>query len=142
MGEVTGPIRTLPGAAHDLPDGSMCDQHPDRPAVVRLQGETDSFGSELWDMCRECLDEHRKAMADPDARTGTCGWCKGHATDLRPARDYDEGSYGRVYDVCGACIKRVNDEAECELEANGHYDAWDDWDDEPEPEQPYEDEPE
>ncbi len=29
---------------------------------------------------------------------------------------------GRVYDVCDACIKRVNDEAERELEARGYYD--------------------
>ena len=62
MGDVTGPISTLPGSRHDFPDGTMCDDHPDRKAVARVQGETDSFGSELIDMCQECLDEHRAYM--------------------------------------------------------------------------------
>jgi hypothetical protein len=47
MGEVTGPISTLPGHSHQVPDGTVCDDHPDRPAVARIQGETDSFGAEL-----------------------------------------------------------------------------------------------
>jgi hypothetical protein len=52
MADVTGPISTLPGSSHhDVPDGMMCDDHPDRPAVTRLQGETDSFGSEMHDLC-------------------------------------------------------------------------------------------
>ena len=52
MAEVTGPISTLPGARHALPAGTMCDEHPDRPAVARVQGETDSFGCELNDLLR------------------------------------------------------------------------------------------
>lgn len=43
MGDVTGPISTLPGHRHKLPSGATCDDHPDRPAVARIQGETDSF---------------------------------------------------------------------------------------------------
>lgn len=62
MGDVTGPVSTLPGAGHALPAGTMCDDHPDRPAVARIQGETDSFGSELWDLCEECRDEMQKAI--------------------------------------------------------------------------------
>lgn len=30
MGDVTGPISTLPGRRHELPEGTMCDVHPDR----------------------------------------------------------------------------------------------------------------
>lgn len=127
MAEITGPISTLPGNFHDLPDGTKCDYHPDRPAVARMQAETDSFGSELWDMCQECLDEHRREMREAD-HSGTCDWCKKHKPRLRPRRDYEEGMYGRVYEVCDDCIHRVNEEDERELEARGYYDN-DDWDD-------------
>lgn len=89
MGDVTGPISTLPGARHSLPDGTMCDDHPDRPAVARIQGETDSFGCEMHDLCAECLRVHREEMRDPNA--GRCDWCGTEAVSRTPARDYEEG---------------------------------------------------
>lgn len=116
MGDVTGPISTLPGALHDLPKGATCDQHPDRPAVARIQGETDSMGCELNDMCQECVDEYRAQCRAPDASTGRCDWCKKDATDLRHTRDYEEGLNGPVYEVCAACRKRVNDRLAAELD--------------------------
>lgn len=114
MSEVTGPIRTLPGAGHELPDGTVCDEHPDRKAVARIQGETDSFGAELNDMCQQCLDEYRAEIRNADT-SGVCDWCHNFSLKLRPRRDYEEGFYGRVYEVCDDCIKRENDEAEKEL---------------------------
>lgn len=129
MSEVTGPISTLPGASHDVPDGVMCDDHPDRPAVARIQGETDSFGCELHDMCQECLDEHRSYLRSEEAHEGQCEWCSGYAEDLRDARDYEEGMCGRVYRVCGPCIKRVNDEAARELDEMERFDFRDEEDD-------------
>lgn len=127
MSDVTGPISTLPGASHDLPPGTMCDEHPDRPAVARIQGETDSFGCEMNDCCQECVDEIREYSRSAEARTGQCEWCKQNATDLRDKRDFDEGTCGRVYRVCGACSKRYNDRL---AEEAGEYgDNWDDdWD--------------
>ena len=107
MADVTGPISTLPGAIHNIPDGTMCDEHPDRPAVRRVQGETDSFGSEMHDLCQECLDEIKKYAKE--ARCGFCDWCKNEVADLRPKRDWDEGSHGPVYYVCGPCAKRYDD---------------------------------
>lgn len=118
MAEITGPISTLPGRCHDFPDGTKCDEHPDRDAVARVQGETDSFGCEMHDMCAECLEAARAWSRSPEAdewRKGKCEWCKTEVTDLRDARDYDEGMCGRVYRVCGPCVKRQNDEAEREL---------------------------
>lgn len=118
MADVTGPISTLPNSHHKVPDGTMCDEHSDRPAVHRVQGETDSFGSEMNDMCQECYDSHKQYLCSDAAkenRIGTCEWCQQSATDLRDARDYDEGMSGRIYRVCGPCIKRVNDAAEEEL---------------------------
>lgn len=120
MGDVTGPISSLPASSHALPDGTMCDDHPKRKAVARIQGETDSFGSEMWDVCAKCLAEIRKYRAEN--RTGMCEWCKQEVTDLRPARDYDEGMAGRIYEVCGACVKRRNDEAAEELARYDEYD--------------------
>lgn len=104
----------------------MCDDHPDRKAVARIQGETDSFGCEYSDVCEECLREIREYAASPEARTGQCEWCKREATDLRSARDYEEGMAGPVYRVCGACIRSRNEEARAELEERGDFDAeWD-----------------
>jgi hypothetical protein len=133
MADVTGPISSLPGSIHNPPNGTMCDNHPDQPAVTRVQGETDSFGSEMEDLCQQCVDERRAYRCSEagqaeaaEERTGSCDWCKTHSTDLRSARDYDEGMHGPVYRVCGPCIKRVNDEAQAELD--DMYDDWGDWD--------------
>ena len=92
-----------------------------RPAVARIQGETDSMGSEMHDLCRECADKMRAAIREP--RSGACDWCKREATDLRDRRDYEEGMSGRVYQVCGACVKKDNDRIEEEMR-----EADDDWD--------------
>ena len=105
MSEVTGRISTLPGTLHSVPAGCMCDDHPDREAVARIQGETDSFGAELIDMCQECLNTYREEIKNSDT-SGTCDWCNSFAQKLRPRRDYEEGSYGRVYQVCDSCVQK------------------------------------
>jgi hypothetical protein len=132
MADVTGPISTLPGASHAVPDGMECDYHPGVQGVARVQGETDSFGCEMEDICQQCIDQRRAYRCSDagkaealEARTGKCDWCKESATDLREARDYDEGMYGPVYRVCGSCITRRNKRLEEELD---RYSSWDDWD--------------
>jgi len=120
MAHVSGPCSSLPGSSHAVLGGAACDEHPDRPAVKRIQGETDSFGAEYIDMCQECYDEFKRHK--DEARHGACDWCKSHATDLRPRRDFEEGSCGPVYQVCGACVRRENERLEEEL-------AYDDYDD-------------
>ena len=120
MADVTGPISTLPGAERTSSDGMMCDDHPDRVAYKRVQGETDSMGCEMYDLCKECYDAFK--AANNDSRTGTCDWCKTHQTDLRKHRDFEEGSCGPVYDVCGGCVRRQNASLEKELEHLGYYD--------------------
>jgi hypothetical protein len=135
MADVTGPISTLPGASHSLPDGTKCDRHPRRKAVARIQGETDSFGCELNDMCQECLDKHRSYLKSPEAaerRKGICEWCKSPADDLRDRRDFEEGMSGRVYRVCGACVKKENEqlaEEADEWDRQHGYEGDDDYDD-------------
>lgn len=123
MADATGPINSFPGSAHALPDGTMCDHHPDVPAVARVQGETDSMGSEMHDLCRVCLDDLHAYRRSVEARTGPCDWCKSPSTDLCDARDYDEGMHGPVYWACGKCRARVERKAAEELASYGD-DSW------------------
>jgi hypothetical protein len=92
----------------------MCDEHPTRPAVVRIQGETDSFGSELIDCCAECRDALKAAISA--TRDGYCDWCKGSAKNIRDHRDFEEGSSGPIYQVCAACREREYARLEAELD--------------------------
>ncbi len=124
MADVSGPCSTLPGSYHQ-PEG-MCDDHHDRVSVARIQGETDSFGAEYYDVCQECLDEHRSYLKSDDfaeSRKGKCDWCKSQAEDLRDRRDIEEGMGGRVYRVCGACVK---EELAIWEEDRSYYDDYDD----------------
>jgi hypothetical protein len=97
-----------------MPDGAMCDEHPDRPAVVRIQGETDSFGSEMHDCCAECAAVFRAELHGPNL--GRCDWCNADNVSRRPQRDYDEGMNGPVYYVCEPCrtryVRRLEKEAD------------------------------
>lgn len=123
-----GPVATMPGNSLSLPEGTMCDDHPDRLAVKRIQGETDSMGCEAADMCQECLDKYREAVKAhaAEAATGRCDWCGQHKTTLAKRRDYDEGFSGRLYDVCLECRLRDNEAARAELAEYDYSDC--DWD--------------
>ncbi len=118
MADVTGPISSLPGAKHRVPAGQPCDEHSDRPATRRVQGETDSFGSEMMDMCDECFEAYTKAVAESAAEDacGQCDWCKEGATDLSNRRDFEEGFSGRVYRVCGNCVRAERARIQAELD--------------------------
>jgi hypothetical protein len=85
---------------------AVCDDHPDRPAYKRIVGETDSFGSELIDLCQECYTAHINRVPEPI--TGPCAWCKKHSDNLKATRDFEEGMAGPVYDVCLPCIQNQN----------------------------------
>jgi hypothetical protein len=112
MADVTGPNSGLPGQRRFLPAGTVCDEHPDTPAVARIQGETDSMGSEMIDMCQICYDNFLTSIKP---REGRCDWCGCVSNDLKHHRDLDEGSSGRVYDVCQACISAENERVSEEL---------------------------
>lgn len=111
-----GPVSTLPGHFSRLPSGAMCDEHPDRIAVRRLQGETDSFGCEYHDMCQACADEYLRETHEADY-SGKCDWCRKQADRLYPHRDIEEGSCGRVYEVCKPGIDAERQRWEKEDEA-------------------------
>lgn len=48
-------VALLRGAGHEVYDF----RNPSPPAVARVQGETDSFGCEMHDLCAECLASFR-----------------------------------------------------------------------------------
>lgn len=127
MGDVTGPISTLPYASHELPDGAVCDCHPDRKAVANIQGETDSFGCETHYCCEECCAEIRQERIGAREEISRCDWCKQDAKGCTAQRDYDEGTHGPVYHVCPACRKKYSDEIERDLAQ--YDDGYDDYED-------------
>jgi hypothetical protein len=122
----SGPVSSMPGSMHTPPADAGCVNHPTVKATARLQGETDSMGCEYVDLCAVCVARVRKAVADKDT-SGVCDWCNAHATSLRNRRDYDEGSCGRVYSVCKACIDNDNAEADAEVESHGDFNPWDNY---------------
>lgn len=119
MAVVTGPIATMPGARFSVPEGTPCDDCG-KPATVRVQGETDSFGAEMEDLCAECAKRFRPGQSY--LREGDCEWCNKPAIDRLPRRDYDEGMCGCVYLVCLACRERHRREVEADLEDCRNYD--------------------
>jgi len=134
VAHVSGPVSTLPGAHVRLPDDAVCDDHDDRRAVARIQGETDSFGAEYFDVCAECLERYRteKAAMDGGAFIGRCDRCGTGDTPLFAMRDPDEGMAGPVYYRCRGCRREINDALAAELdELREHDEPWypDDGDD-------------
>ncbi len=110
MAHVTGPVTTLPKM--------VCDDCGRETAVIRVQGETDSFGAEWHDLCVECNNKRLEEERNRD-RSGTCEWCKKFVAHRVKVQDIDEGMRGPVYDVCPACkkkqdeyIRRLDDEYE------------------------------
>jgi len=110
-----GPVSTMPGSTSPVPEGTMCDTHEDRPAVKRVQGETDSFGCEYVCVCQECLDGMHKYRADQLKVERLCHWCKKLKLGVRPHRDMDEGMCGPLYDVCSDCITAENEAAAAQM---------------------------
>lgn len=109
MGDVTGPISTLPGKLFKVPENARCDEHPDILATKRVQGETDSFGCEMHDMCDECYIKYKAHLIAEQAIAKQCDWCKTISTETKLFRDPEEGIGGPVYRVCMQCrIKAIN----------------------------------
>lgn len=107
MASTTGRISLLPGSLHKVPDGVMCDNHNNVPALFRVQGETDSFGSEMADLCQECYDEYKADMDNymTEAECERCGTVDG---SVRISRDPEEGMCGPVYMMCIECRAEIH----------------------------------
>lgn len=129
MSAVIGPCASRPGSFHPVPVGTFCDKHLGRPAAVRVQGETDSMGAELLDLCQECYEKHQLESA---IHKGTCEWCLASNVPLLRLRDSDEGRSGRLYDVCHPCRDQQVEDAKKETRQPGESAFYDgDWHDSP-----------
>lgn len=105
MAAVTGPIRSLPGTIFSAKANTTCDDHDDRPAVKRIQGDTDSFGSEMLDVCQECYDAYIKVRDDETNKVAmNCERCGKESFDCKPTRDPGESATGPVYYWCSSCV--------------------------------------
>lgn len=95
----SGRVMTRTGSHHKVPAGATCDDHPDRPAVHRVQGETDSFGCEYIDWCQECYDKYQQYLCDnPVSQRPTHD-----AYEYADADDYDEAREDeRHYNECSS----------------------------------------
>ena len=112
MANVTGPIRSMPGSKHKVPEGAICDGYNvecTNVAIIRIQGETDSWGSEMMDLCSSCHESYLKSCEEVDT-SGVCDWCKLPALELCNIRDFEEGVCGPIYNVCQTCIDKRNKE--------------------------------
>jgi hypothetical protein len=107
----------LPGNTRTVTNQSAtCEQENCfRKAVIRLQGETDSFGAESAELCEECYKEGlAKEAAERAAGThwmqsAHCDWCKKSGVAVSHKRDTDgEGTSGPVYLVCDPCSDRYD----------------------------------
>ena len=121
MADVTGPVRSMPGSRHVCPENSTCDDCG-APATVRMQGETDSFGSEMADLCQACYDKIQESCVDLENTPSYCEWCHTVAEGCKPFRDADEGSTGPIYTVCKTC--RAADSEKWAAEADAMADTW------------------
>ena len=118
MADVTGPINSLPGSVRRVPEGMNCDNGCGRKAEVRVQGETDLFGSEMIDLCRPCADQEREINRKAREH-GFCDWCSKDNVAVSVMRDIDEGMCGPVYHVCAGCRGPYDEAIRRELEAYG-----------------------
>jgi len=95
-------------------DGDIC-KICGCPPDYSLIGEVDGQGFEAENYCNVHAQEAKAKLA-PTEQTGTCDWCKGDNLRIKPHRDFEEGSAGRIYDVCQACR---NQESESLSEETG-----------------------
>lgn len=123
MADVRGP-GGLPGQSSCPPQGIQCDDCSE-PATVRVQGETDSFGSEQHDLCDACAKKMREECSDS---SGRCDWCKQDATERVWTRDYEEGLGGPVYHICRPCFQRQQDRINEDIDDWADDGSWDDCD--------------
>lgn len=101
-----GPVSTYRGDLFLAGRNIMCDKHNKKIALAAIQGETDSMGCEYIFACQECVDEYLKNHNnEQEMYCEQCGLLK----KTKPRRDPEEGSSGRLYNICNECNKQMID---------------------------------
>jgi len=90
----------------------MCEDHPDRPSVIGIIGERDSFGTEYVYLCEPCFQEHVATEEKYYAIKRRCDRCSSLAilSCFSDPEDHDICS-----DICNKCRDKINRETEEEL---------------------------
>jgi hypothetical protein len=118
-----GPVSSMPGSKHRVEPGATCTNHENAPAVEKVQTETDRYGAEYFYACEACKIIRDKSLHE--LNPGVCDWCNDKSNHLVKRRDPDEGTSGRVYNVCSECIVKQNKKLEEEriehIKENGGY---------------------
>ena len=130
--QVTGPVNTMPNSTHSVENGAMCDNHPNRVATTSKQGETDSFGSEIHELCDECEASWKAQASKP--YVGYCEFCTRQAyssaqwvqVEVFDYRDYEEGMNGPVYKVCKSHLDSMNESQLKQCHESNHVHDFDD----------------
>lgn len=76
-------------------------------ATVEIIGEVDSFGSERTYLCENHTTGWLRRNRE-NTVVGQCDWCKEQDVRLHYRRDPEEGSSGRVYELCIHCAKKMS----------------------------------
>lgn len=77
----------------------------EKSATKGIIGECDSFGYEVLWYCEEHYRVKRSTLRS-GAGAGCCDWCGSYSDTLVYRRDVDEGSSGRVYEICQNCVEQ------------------------------------
>lgn len=101
-----GPVNTIPGDIFLCGQGHSCINHENIIAEAAIQTETDSMGCEYKFVCPMCLTQHLKnCNNEQELYCEHCGLLK----NTKPRRDPEEGSSGRLYNICDECNKEMID---------------------------------
>ena len=137
MADVIGPNSYLPGRilrTEYMIKGHTCDQcsgaEPpiEKPAKAAMIGETDSHGSEVHHYCEDCIKaiEEEREKNNSEDELKYCDHCKGMVKGVRPMRDPEEGSCGRLYYLCeqhrSVLLSSFVDDDDCSPQHYGYDD--------------------
>jgi hypothetical protein len=94
--------------------GDMCETHENVPAVKRLVGETDSWGSEYIPICGQCHTKWMTDLKEKENRNDPKEWvicesCKTSDQTTKHRFDPSE-SGGGTYMWCSKCYWKVHGE--------------------------------
>ena len=137
MASVIGPNSYLPGRilrTENMIKGHNCDQcsctEPpvEKPAAAAMIAETDSLGSEVHHYCEDCIKaiEEEREKNNSEDELKYCDHCKGMVKGVRPMRDPEEGSCGRLYYLCeqhrSVLLSSFVDDDDCSPQHYGYDD--------------------
>lgn len=103
-----GEIRKVDGRADD--EGCYHEGCSHRPTYSYCSA-ADSMGAEYEYYCDDHIEVVRRQLKEQGPEVSYCEGC-GKLGELKPARAWDEGNNGSVYEWCGPCRQGNADDAQ------------------------------